>query len=272
MKPKTKCLLFLVLTISVNSFALDNHRIGARALGLSHAFVSFSDTWSTFHNQAGLAGVSAVSAGFFYESKFNIDELSLAAGSIVLPVKAGAFGVSFFQFGKGSFKEHKFGLAFSKKLTSSLSAGMQLDYFSQTFPENERAKGFATFEGGLIWNPADKLFLGSHVFNPISASIETPSGKQKMPLTFRIGGHYEFDEMVLATVEVEKNSNYPAVLKTGIEFQPAKNLALRLGVAGKSINYTAGIGYKTGKLSSDIGFSYHGNLGVTPSVSVQFEL
>ena len=183
MKPKTKCILLLMLLVSANSFALDNHRIGARALSLSHAFVSFSDTWSTFHNQAGLAGMTGVSAGFFYESRFNIDELSLVAGSVVIPVKAGTFGAGFFQFGKGTFKEHKFGLAFAKK-----------------------------------------------------------------------------------------QNNSRTLLKTGIEFQPVENLALRFGVAGKPINYTAGIGYKTGKLSADIGFGYHGNLGITPSVSVQFEL
>ncbi|MFW6309850.1 MAG: hypothetical protein ACOC1D_02000 [Prolixibacteraceae bacterium] len=272
MKKRTKCLFILLLINSVNSFALDNYPVGARSLGLSHAFVSFSDSWSTFHNQAGLAGVSGVSAGFFYESKFNIDELSLVAGSVVLPVKAGTFGISFFQFGKGTFKEHKFALAFAKKLSTSLSAGVQLDYFSQTFPENARANGFATFESGIIWSPTDKLFIGGHIFNPISAGIETPSGKQKMPFVFRTGGHYQFDEMVLTTIEAEKSSNHPVLLKAGIEFQPVENLALRFGVAGKSINYTAGIGYRTGKLSTDIGFSYHGNLGVTPSISVQFKL
>lgn len=265
-------MILLLLFSSVSSFALDNYPVGARSLGLSHAFVSFSDTWSTFHNQAGLAGVSGISAGFFYESKFNVDELSLVAGSLALPSKTGTFGISFFQFGKGAFKEQKLGFAFSKQLSVNFSAGIQLDYFSQTFPENEHAKGFATFEGGIIWSPAEQLHLGAHLFNPVAAGIETPYGKQKMPAIYRIGGHYAFDEMVLATVEMQKTGQNKALIKTGIEFLPVKNLALRFGVAGKPINYTAGIGYKTGKLSADIGFSYHGNLGVTPSVSVQFEL
>lgn len=272
MKKRTKWILFLLLFSSVSGFALDNYPAGARSLGLSHAFVSFSDTWSTFHNQAGLSGVSDISAGFFYESKFNIDELSLAAGSVVLPVKAGTFGASFFQFGKGSFKEQKLGLAFAKRLSSSFHAGIQLDYFSQTFPENERAKGFATIEGGVIWSPVERLFLGSHFFNPVSAGIETNFGKIKMPAIFRIGGHYKFNEMVLATFEMQKTSKTSALLKTGIEFLPVENLAIRFGVAGKPINYTAGIGYKTKNISGDIGFSYHGNLGVTPSISVQFSL
>ena len=272
MKKKTKWLTLLLLLCSQCGFSMDNYSVGARSLGLAHAFVSFTDTWSTFHNQAGLAGISAASAGFFYESRFSTDELSLAAGSLVLPVRAGTFGAAFYQFGKGSFKEHKIGLAYAKKLTNTVSAGIKLGYFSQIFPENECSRGFATAEGGVIWTPVKKLFVGGHVFNPISAGIETPSGKQKMPVIFRIGGHYEFDEMILATLEIQNSTEAPTVIKTGIEFHPAENLALRFGVAGKPISYTAGIGYKTGKLSTDIGFGYHGNLGITPSVSVQFEL
>jgi len=262
-------LFFLEITIA---FPIENHLAGARALGLSNAFVSFTDTWSTFHNQAGIVGLSTFTAGVFYESQFQIKELSLAAGSIIIPAGAGNFGISFSQFGKGTFKENKFGLAFAKQLGDKFSAGIQLDYLAQTFPENERSKGFATFEGGIIYEPVENLFLGGHVFNPILGGIDSPAGKFTMPAVFRLGGHYRFDKSVLLTMEAEKDTENPFILKTGIEYLPVENLALRVGVSGKPVRFTAGMGYRTGKLSADFGFSYHGNLGVTPSVSVQFRL
>ena len=271
MKKPALTIIFFIFGFS-NLFALENHPIGARSLALSHAFISVSDVWSTFHNQAGITGIEGFSAGVFYESKFMIDELSLAAGSIILPVNAGTFGFSFYQFGEGSFKESKIGLTFAKQLSEKLSAAIQLDYFSQRLPENSRAFGFATFEAGIIYSPNNKLFLGAHVFNPISNGVETSEGKQKSATVFRIGGHYQFDEMILVTVETLKDLENPFILKTGIEFSPAKNLALRFGVSGKPVNYTAGIGYSFGKVTADIGFSYHGNLGITPSVSIQIKL
>lgn len=270
---KKPLLTFLLIFYGFSKLtAIENYPSGARSLALSHAFVSISDTWSTFHNQAGLANFETISIGFFYESIFNLDELSLAAGSFILPVKSGTFGLSFFQFGKGTFKENKIGLAFAKQLSDKLSAAIQLDYLSQILPENERSKGFATFECGFIYSPTKDLYLGAHVFNPILSGIETPYGKQKMPAVFRIGGHYQFDETVLITVETQKDTNNPFIIKTGIEFSPAQNLALRFGVSGKPVNYTAGIGYRIGKISTDIGFGYHGNLGFTPSVSIQYHL
>ena len=262
---------FLILG-TLKSFSIGNYPAGARALGLSNAVVSVSDTWSGFHNQAGLAVLADMSAAFYYESRFQVEELSLVAGAFVLPTRTGNFGLGFLQFGKGTFKENKIGIAFAKSFSEKFSAGIQFDYLSRMFPENQRAQGLATFEGGVVYSPFDDLFLGAHVFNPISAGIESVSGKIEVPAVFRIGGHYRFDEMVLVLFETEKETHNPLIFKSGIEFSPIQNLALRFGVSGKPFQYTAGIGYSIGKISTDIGFGYHGNLGVTPSVSIQFIL
>ncbi len=269
-----KKLTFFILSIFVFSktYSAGNNLAGARALALSNAFVSVSDTWSTFHNQAGLAVLDNLSAGVFYESRFMIDELSHVAGTFVLPVNAGTFGFSFSQFGKGTYKEHKVGLAFAKRLTKKWNAAIQLDYLSSRFPENERAIGFATFEAGVIYAATDNLFFGAHIFNPISNGFDMPEGTQKIPAVFRVGGHYQFPNMVLVTFETEKTPENPYLLKYGIEFSPVNNLAFRFGVSGKPVNYSAGIGYSVGRLTTDIGFGYHGNLGLTPSVSIQIAL
>lgn len=253
-------------------FASDNYLAGARSLALSHASVSFSDSWAAFHNQAGIAWVSDLTTGFYFESRFGLDELSLAAGILIMPTGQGAFAVSLYQFGKGTFRENKYGLAYARQLSGRWSAGLQLDFFSQLFPENGNSQGFATFEGGVIFNQSEKLHLGIHVFNPVHGGFDSTFGKLEMPLVIRGGGHYAFDETVLGAFEVAKDDLNPAVIKTGIEFLPADNFALRIGVSGKPFIYTAGFGYKAGPLSADIGFGYHGNLGITPSLSVQIEL
>ncbi|MBN2637314.1 MAG: hypothetical protein JXR61_13660 [Prolixibacteraceae bacterium] len=251
------------------SFSIENHSIGARPGALSNAYVSISDSWSTFHNQAGIAGTQKINIGFFYQSRFMVEELSLTAGSVIIPVNGGSFGISFFQFGKGSFKEDKYALAYALPISETLNAAIQLDYFTRHLPENDRSKGFATFEAGIIYNPVKKFSLGAHIFNPVNAGIETLQGKEKAPLIFRIGGHYQFDDFVMVVIEAQKSSDATTIIKSGIEFYPVSNLAIRFGVSGKPLNYTAGIGYTVGKLTTDISFGYHGNLGITPAISFQ---
>lgn len=266
-------LIIILLLVGVSKLkAAENYPVGARAIGLSNAFVSISDSWSTFHNQATLASFTTFSAGVFYESRFGIDELSLAAGTIVLPTGSGSFGFSFYQFGQGTYKEHKVGLAYARQLSERFNAAIQLDYFSQRFPENSGAFGFASFEFGLTYKTTEHLTLGAHVFNPIKNGFEMPEGEQEMQAIYRIGGHYQFSDMVLITAEAQKTTDFPIMIKSGLEFSPVQNLSLRFGVSGRPVQYTAGIGYRIGKITTDIAFSYHGYLGFTPSVSLQVEL
>jgi len=264
--------LSIVIFGILNLQATENHFAGARSLALSNAFISFSDVWSTFHNQAGISQIEKITAGIFYESRYMVDELSLTAGTIILPVNSGNFGISFYQFGEGSFKENKLGIAFAKKLSEKFHAGIQLDYYSNRFPENKKAFGYVNFEAGLIYTPDQKLFLGGHILNPLPSGIETPEGKQNSPAIFRFGAHYCFNELVLITTEAEKIHAIPFRLKTGIEFSPAKQLMIRFGVSGKPLSYTSGIGYTFKNVTTNIGFSYHANLGITPSISLQFSL
>ncbi len=255
-----------------NLNALENYPAGARSAALSHASVSFSDVWGTFHNQAGIAGFEKFATGVFYESKFGVDLLSLSAASLILPVGSGSFSFSYFQFGTGYFRENKFAIAYARQLSQKISAGVQLDYFAMVLPENARAKGFPTFEGGILYKPSDKLHLGAHLFNPVRAGMGTPSGKSEMPLILRAGGHYFFSDMVMAAFEMQKDNQNPMLLKTGIEFLPVEKFVIRAGVSGRPFKYTAGIGYKTDGVTADIGFGYHGNLGITPSVSIQINM
>lgn len=263
-------LTLLIFGFSTTSSS-ENYPSGARARALSNAIVSVPDVWSTFHNPAGIAGMQSAITGIYYESRFMVNELSLAAGTFILPVKPGTFGASFFQFGKGNFKEYKFGVAFSKSLSEKISAGIQLDYFSQFFPENSQPRGFATFDAGLIYMPVENLGVAVSVFNPVHAGFNTQAGKQKMPVTFRAGGHYMFSELLMFTTEIQKDSDYKPVLKTGIELTAIRKLFLRIGISTRPAGFSAGIGYRLGKMGADFAFSHHGNLGMTPSVSVQFE-
>lgn len=265
-------ILLLILFISVVVRASDNYPAGARAIALSNAFVSVNDVWSTFHNQAAISGIGGLSAGIFYESRFLIEELSLAAATAIIPALGGKTGLSFYQFGQGTYKETKLGLAYSKQLSEKISAAVQFDYFLNRWPENEKAFGFATFEAGLIYRISKELTLGAHVFNPVKNGFATYYGKEKMPIIIRAGGHYEFSDRVLLAAEYYYSTNGNPQVRTGLEFYPLKNLAFRMGVSGRPLKYSAGLGYTFGKITTDIAFSYHGNLGFSPAVSIYFSL
>jgi hypothetical protein len=269
---KPACIIAIFLFTFFSAPATENYPAGARAIALSNAFVSLSDVWSTFHNPATLSGLENFSAGIFYESRYLVDELSLSAGTVNLPVLTGTVGLSFYQLGKGTFKESKIGLTYSKQLSPRLAAAIQIDYFRNRFPENEDPLHFPTFEVGVCYKTTEELTLGMHVFNPVRNGFETRYGKQKLPAIFRFGGHYQFRDKSLVVLEVQKNSGTDPDVKAGIEYYLLQNMALRFGVSGRPVQISSGLGYSFGKFTTDIAFSYHGNLGLTPSVSINFNL
>ena len=271
MKKNTLLVSFLLLNVSLG-YPIENQPSGARSLALSHASVSLADIWSNTNNQAGLAYLQHTTAAFYFESRFMVETLETISGSLALPVNAGTFGINFYQFGKGTYKETKTGIAFAKKLSENWSAGIQLDYFALKMPENKGALNLMTFEGGIIYSANENLFLGAHFFNPVLQRFKTQTGKIELPAVLRLGGHYLFNRQVLLAFEIEKNTTNTLSLKTGFEYLLVKNLALRFGISGKPLNFTSGLGYTYKKITTDFAFSYHDNLGITPSVSVQFEL
>jgi hypothetical protein len=262
-------MVFFIASIQSSS-GIGNIRAGARPLALSDAYVSISDIWSTFHNQAGIAGTDRLASGICYESRFFLKELSTIAGVVVLPTETGNFAFSFVQFGKTSYKEEKLSLAFAKTLGMKIKAGIQFDYFFLSLSENDRTKGFVTFEAGAIYSPSDKISFGAHVFNPSEGGIRFNEGKVKTQAVYSLGGSYHFNETLLTTIQAEKETGYPVCIRTGFEYQPAEVIVFRTGFSALPFRLTTGLGYKVGKLSADIGFSYINSLGITPSVSIQY--
>jgi len=78
--------------------------------------------------------------------------------------------------------------------------------------------------------------------------------------------------MVLLAFEIEKQTDIKIKAKSGLEFLPLKNLTLRIGFSGKPPEISGGIGYSFSKITTNIAFSYHGSLGFSPSVSVNYQL
>lgn len=244
--------MFGVLSVS----ATDNYHGGARLAALSNAAVSLTDSWSTFHNQATLANYQHFAAGIFYESRYMIDELSLAAGTVVLPALGGTLGFSFYQLGEGTYKENKMGFAYSKRLSERINAALQFDYFYMRLPENDQGLGFPTFELGMSYQTSRELCLGVHIFNPVKNGFSTNYSKQKMAAAVRLGGHYQFQEAVLLAFEIQKHSGENAQIKSGLEFSPFDKFALRFGVSGRPVQFSAGFGYVFSRISTNIAFNY----------------
>ena len=62
------------------------------------------------------------------------------------------------------------GLASGMKLSEKISAGIQIDYFSER-TSGEYNNQLITCEAGLVFVPKENTRIGIHVFNPVPGSL-----------------------------------------------------------------------------------------------------
>lgn len=224
--------------------------------------------WSQFHNQAGLGFNSQLSAGFNYENRFGIRELGTSSAGIIIPAGRAALGGVYSYFGYTDFRRHMAGIACGLKLSEKISAGTQIDYFSEmTYGEYDNSQAVA-FELGLLMVPVDHIRIGLHLFNPVPANLRTSF----LPSRIRAGAGIDLSGTLFSAFEAEMSTAGNLLVRTGFEYEAYKRFWLRGGFCTEHTSFSLGLGFKIDFVRLDLAFVTHESLGVTSSASILFIL
>jgi hypothetical protein len=230
-----------------------------------------SDCWSVYGNQAGLAKLSRAEIGGSFQNRFLINELSTRSGLFVFPVQASVFAVSFSQFGKNSFRQEKFSLAYAQQIFPKLNFGVQFNYYRVFLAEDNRNAGSAGIELGAQYLISDQLILGIHLLNPYQTGISTLSGTYNFSSRINFGLCFHLSDEFSVSSELENDWDNHFMIRTGMEYSIYEKFFLRAGFSGKPYQLSAGMGFQLKKISFDLASSYHEYLGSSPSVSFQYQ-
>lgn len=264
--------IFVILfTISNYTFAgADNLPVGAKQAGMGNAAVATSDIWSTFHNQAGLAGIEKATASVNASQGYLLRQTSIAAIAAAYPTKLGTFALSYSRFGYGLYNENKAGFAFAKKFGEGLRIGAQANLNSIALGENYGKRTIATFEVGVQTKLMKNLWLGAHFYNFSRTKINTI---EKVPIIVRFGLLYNFNTNVNASIEYEKNWTSKPLFKAGLEYKMVKELSLRVGInGGVNVSTFVGAGYQLKQFRIDAACAFDQKLGTSPNISLSYVL
>lgn len=235
---------------------------------MGYACLTGRSLWAQFHNQAGLGLNSHLSAGFNYENRFGIRELGTASAGIIVPAGKTSIGAVYSHFGYPDFRRHMAGIACGLKLSEKISAGTQIDYFSEmTYGEYDDIQA-VTFEVGLLMIPADHIRVGIHLFNPVPASLRTSF----LPSRIRAGAGIDLSSALFSAFEAEMSTAGNLLVRTGFEYEAYNRFWLRGGFCTENTAFSFGLGYKIDFVRLDLAFVTHESLGVTSSASMIFIL
>jgi hypothetical protein len=220
--------------------------------------------WSSFYNQASLPFNSSPGVGFNYENRFGMKELGTTTAGAIIPSGGASIGAFYSHSGCRDFVRQTAALASGLKLSDKLSAGIQIDYFSEKYPGTDNHTRAVTVEGGVLISASENIRVGIHVFNPVPNSIR----KCVIPSTISAGAGINLNSLLFASAGIRMTLGKRPVLVLGSEYVAVKNFWLRGGFCSENTSFSFGFGYKYRKLKFDLGFATHEILGITSSVSI----
>ena len=223
-----------------------------------------SDPFSFTGNQAALAGIKNTAVGLFGERRFLLAPLSAYVLAAAIPTYLGHIGIVFNYGGFKNFNEYKIGLAYARKLTSTIEIGVQFNYYSYRIPAYGNA-GTINFEMGAIWHLSAKLNGGIQVYNPVGGKIGKKA-KEKLASAYKAGLGYDASDHFFIGAEVIKEEDKPVNIIAGMQYHFARQFFARVGISGAtgSVYFGAGISMKNWRL--DVTGSYHFQLGLSPGI------
>jgi hypothetical protein len=246
---------------------IGNDNIGSRSTSMGGYSTTLSDLWSANNNQAGLGFASNFSGGIYYENRFLLKETSYKAGALIFPVKIGAFGISVTSFGFELYNETKAGISYGQRFGDKFSVGVQMNYLNTKLANEYGSKTSITGAIGLIAKLSKEITIGMHVYNPTQSKL-AEYDNERIPTIMKLGLGYQFSEKVLLGVETEKDMNFEAIFKAGLEYHITEVLYLRGGISTNPTQYAFGFGMKLKDFKIDLSSSFHQTLGMTPAISI----
>jgi len=262
------CLGYTSISMAQNGIPL---QAGARGAALGGVGLNFEDINSSFTNQAGLAFIESLSFTAYGERRFLAEGLNSYLFAAALPLdNVGTIGLNFNSFGFASYQEQKIGLAYARKLAKNFSLGVQFDYLSTRIPNYGTAHN-VTFEIGILAKLSEQVSIAAHTYNPIHVKLQP---LERLPSLFNLGLTYTPSKKVSLLVELEKEIDDQALVgKFGIEYRPMDILSLRAGVsANQPAQVTFGLGLHLDNFTIDLASQYHQILGITPAISLSYQL
>lgn len=265
-------LLFILLfsVFGLKSYAQLTHvGVGAKSLGMANTTVTISDVWSAHNNVAGLATLEDNSMGVYFQNRFGVSGFNTVAFAGALKTKYGVGGLSLQRFGDALYNEQIIGFGYANKL-DFVSLGLKVNLMQVTIQELG-TRSVVTFDFGGIVDLTDKLKFGANIFNMNQAKMNDYED-ERFSTIMKAGFSYRPFEKLMINIEAEKDPEYKANTKAGLEYWIVDKLAFRTGFSTLYRASHFGLGLKLRTFDIDYSLSYHNQLGVSNHFSVNYNL
>ncbi|MCF8241192.1 MAG: hypothetical protein K9J16_07385 [Melioribacteraceae bacterium] len=250
------------MILLINSICSSQINPGSRQIALSHSTTALSnDVFAIFNNPSGLAQLNWRELGVYYSpSPFGLKELANGYAAYNEPFEFGNLAAGFMTYGFELYRENKFLLSFSKRFYDNFFAGISLIYQSLKIERYGNDGAFNMVIGGLAYL-SPNIRLGFSIENLMRSTYGNED--DQIPVIYNSGLSYNPLTNISLNISAQKELNYPASFRFGIEYNLLKYVYIRSGIMNEPDSYSAGIGINYLFFNLDYAVFTHNDLGLT---------
>jgi len=266
LKPLLITTLFVIVYSSTLKAQSVSTSIGAKASGIGYAASTISDVWGVYNNIAGIATVQNTTASFTYDLHPSLDGANRTAAVLAIPLKTGATGIGMYRFGDDLYNEQILTAGYSNQFGIA-ALGVKANYI-QYRTEGFGSKGIFTLSFGGIAKITKEISVGAYITNINQPSL---SDNEKVPTRLNAGVAFTPSANFFITTEIEKDLDYEATLKIGMQYTFHEKLFARTGYNLHPNTAFFGLGFKTKKFILDYALQHNTSLGLSHQASVSYQ-
>ncbi len=262
--------LFILVIAKVTNAQSISTLMGARAAGMGYASSGLSDEWGLFNNVGGIGTQDFMSAAVAYEIRAQLTNANRMAFAFNSPIRWGVASLGAFRFGDDLYSEQIISAGFGNKFGIA-SLGAKVNYIQY------RAEGFGsnhafTIDFGGIAQLTDKLSMGAYITNLNQSSMSNDYQSERLPTKLTAGITFKPIENILITSELDKDLDYAATWRTGLEYSFKEKFFFRTGFNLKPQTGFFGIGMHKKKLHADYTIQFNSITGASHQASACYRI
>lgn len=260
----------LFITIVIPTFGQNGIlQGGARSAGMAYTAATIDDSWSVYNNPGGLGRLQGITALFAFENKYNVEGFNTMMAGVEASLPPGNIGLSVFKFGDNLYNEQTASFIYANSFGIA-SLGLRANYI-QYHLEGYGNKGVVTIDFGGIAKITDLLFFGAYVRNINQAKLADLEDEH-VPTLLNAGLSFRPSKKIMVNIEAEKDIDFQASAKAGLEYVFLKKFTARTGVKSNPLTNFFGLGFNTTHLQVDYALTYDQVLGYSHQAAVSYQL
>jgi len=258
--------LFLLIVLLQANPAFSQATIGAKEQSMGLTGVALpNSSFAIFSNPALLRDQR--NSFSLYALRFSgFSELTDIAAAGSAAFSWGTAGLGLHRFGFELFNETRLHLAY-KNSFEQFFYGVALNYSTINQGDEYGSASAFGINAGIAAEIIPDLWIAARATN-----INQPvygNSQEELPRDLALGFSIRPAPVVLYTLDVVKDVQFPASVRSGIEVQPVPRFFGRAGFTTEPTTYTFGFGYEPEHFRFNIAVQQHDVLGISPSVDMQ---